>query len=231
MSSGKWNRKFLQFWFNEWIDSAVRKELCIGGRGIFFELFALAGRSNYEGKICHSRDEGYPMEMIAHLVKADKKLVEKTLEVLSKPHGKERKPTITVDLYGVITFNNWDKYQPKSKWDDKKETPSALARSADAKETLRYYTKKINPGTQITEGNLKMVGKALVKYSTEQLKEMIDSRSADEWFMGPEGNAKRGAAWFFSSNDRLGRYLEMKPIKKKKGEPRDVCGKGKGKVL
>lgn len=68
------------------------------------------------------------------------------------------------------------------------------------------YKEKINSKSLLTKLAEKKIASALKSFSEKDLLEMIAKKGGDDWFL--KNNASRGISWFFSSKERLNRYLE-----------------------
>ena len=76
-------------------------------------------------------------------------------------------------------------------------------------EIFEYYRAHIQPTARLIPLAREKIKKRLADYSPAQLKEAVDRFAADPWRM--ENNSHEGAAWFFHSQDRIEKFLNLVP--------------------
>jgi len=75
------------------------------------------------------------------------------------------------------------------------------------------YREKIQPNSKPLEKHFKKIAARLKTFSEEELFQAIDRFSENGWWM--RNNAKRGASWFFESDDRIEKSMNIEPEKEK----------------
>lgn len=75
----------------------------------------------------------------------------------------------------------------------------------------KYFNKAINPKSQLTSGAKAKIESRLKTFSVSDLKLAIDHFSDDRWCM--DNNKHQGMAWFFHSDDRIDKYINLTPRK------------------
>lgn len=76
-----------------------------------------------------------------------------------------------------------------------------------ARVVFDYYRDRIQPAARLFPGD--KIKRRLKRFTVDELKAGIDHFAADGWQM--ENNSRRGADWFFSSDERSERYLNLVP--------------------
>jgi len=91
------------------------------------------------------------------------------------------------------------------------------------REVFDYYREKIQPKCRDLPKHLAKIRARLKRFKVEDLKKAVDSRAADDWFMKESENPGRGAAWFFSDDTKVERYINTKPRKSKLATGFDIA--------
>ena len=76
-------------------------------------------------------------------------------------------------------------------------------------EVFRYYQEKVQPNARLIDAARQKIKTRLKTFDVAQLKEGIDRFASDSWRM--ENNAREGAAWFFDSDARSEKFLNLVP--------------------
>lgn len=90
------------------------------------------------------------------------------------------------------------------------------------------FQEKINAKSLLTDGSKEKIKTRLKTFNEEQLKVAIDNFSTDDWYMKNCG--WRGIAWFFHSDDRIDKFINLKP-RTKNTENKDYKGGEYGKYV
>lgn len=209
-------RKYVKIFVDIWFAGYMRRELSSEERGIFVDLLVMAGMSLEPGKILINKGVGYPPEVLAKALNVSVRALNSTIEKLKKPHknedGTEDPPEISVDKAGVITLRKWRSYQ--SNWDKVKDSDSQQFKDSskippETKKIFAYYKKKIQPNSRPLEKHMRKIAARLRTYSVDDLKIAIDRFAASDWWM--KNNGWRGASWFFGSDDRVEKSMNIQP--------------------
>jgi hypothetical protein len=123
---------FANFLINSkhWLSGSIRIQLTPAERSVWADLLALANESRERGVICRAKGLPYSMEYLATYLSIDIELLQSTIDkCLLDYNADDDKTRISIDEYGCIVINNWNRYQVDEKrWRLKKEGEKELAR-------------------------------------------------------------------------------------------------------
>ena len=106
---------------------------------------------------------------------------------------------------------------PEKRREEKRIEPKDMSANADALAVHEHYKLKIHPGARFTKAARAKIQSRLKEYSVEDLKTVIDRFAANNWRM--ENNSREGMAWFFASEDRIAKFMDIEP--EKEDHPRE----------
>lgn len=89
------------------------------------------------------------------------------------------------------------------------KAPTPFPASNSVSEVFEYYREKVQPNARLIDAARQKIKTRLKTFSVVQLKEGIDRFVAEPWRM--ENNAREGAAWFFHSDERSEKFLNLVP--------------------
>ena len=84
------------------------------------------------------------------------------------------------------------------------------------KNIYAHYTEKIHKSSRLTNGGKTKIKKRLESYTEAELLQAINNFSESKWWM--ENNSHQGVEWFFKSDERIDKLLNLKPSKKPEAE-------------
>lgn len=91
--------------------------------------------------------------------------------------------------------------------DGNKEEPSKENLSKKIENIYSRYAEKINKSSRLTNGAKAKIRKQLESYTEEELLGAIDNFSESKWWM--ENTSHHGVAWFFESDERIDKFLNL----------------------